>query len=259
MKSLVKIIGVIAVFGLTLVVHADVLTLKNGNMLHGTFIGSDGKTIQFKGDLGTLSVEKANIVSISFGAPGTVAPAAAPAPATPAPAASPAPAVAPAQPQSVTIPAGTKLFVRMTSSVSSRNRVGTPFSTVLFMDVQVGGKPALKTGQKIMGRVADAREPRIGPTTLDIRLSQLQLGSQQVTLASSPYREANNSSMQQAARGAAAGAAIGAIADGGDGAAKGAAAGAAAGVLHKGKTITISPGTILEFSLIQPVTVQVTE
>ena len=53
-------------------------------------------------------------------------------------------------------------------------------------------------------------------------------------------------------RGAAAGAAVGAIA--GD-AGKGAAIGATASLLKKGQTITIPPGTLLEFTLTQPITV----
>ncbi len=57
-------------------------------------------------------------------------------------------------------------------------------------------------------------------------------------------------------RGAAGGAAIGAIVDGGDGAAKGAAIGATASLLKKGQTITVPPGTLLEFTLTQPVTVR---
>jgi hypothetical protein len=58
--------------------------------------------------------------------------------------------------------------------------------------------------------------------------------------------------MGKTAGGAAAGAAIGAIADGGDGAAKGAAIGAVASGLKRGQSLTISPGTLLEFRLEQP-------
>jgi hypothetical protein len=77
-----------------------------------------------------------------------------------------------------------------------------------------------------------------------------------VPVASSGYKAAGDASIKKAARGAAAGAAIGAIADGGDGAGKGAAIGATAGAMRKGETVTIGPGTLLEFSLIQPVTIQ---
>jgi phage-related tail protein len=57
------------------------------------------------------------------------------------------------------------------------------------------------------------------------------------------------------ARGAAAGAAIGAIGDGGDGAGTGAAIGAVASGLKKGDAISVPPGTLLEFRLQQPVTI----
>jgi len=49
------------------IVSADVLNLKDGNVLDGTFVGSDGKTIRFETSLGQLTVEKAKIASIAFG------------------------------------------------------------------------------------------------------------------------------------------------------------------------------------------------
>ena len=58
-------------------------------------------------------------------------------------------------------------------------------------------------------------------------------------------------------RGAAAGAAVGAIVNGGEGAGKGAGIGATASLLKKGQTVTIPPGTLLEFTLTQPVTMTV--
>jgi hypothetical protein len=65
--------------------------------------------------------------------------------------------------------------------------------------------------------------------------------------------KAGEASIKKAMRGAAAGAAVGAIVDGGDGAGKGAAIGASASLLKKGETVTVPPGTLLEFTLTQPV------
>jgi Glycine-zipper domain len=75
-----------------------------------------------------------------------------------------------------------------------------------------------------------------------------------VPIATSGYQQAGEASIKKAARGAAAGAAIGAIA--GD-AGKGAAIGATAGAMKKGETITIPAGTLLEFTITQPVNLQV--
>ena len=60
--------------------------------------------------------------------------------------------------------------------------------------------------------------------------------------------------MGKTAKGAAAGAAIGAISGN---AGKGAAYGAAASGLKKGESVVVSPGTLIEFQLQQPVTVNI--
>jgi len=240
--------------GLFGVAQADVLTLKDGTVLNGTFLSSDGKTIIFKGNIGQLSIAKEKVASIGFSAPGEAAPSPAAVDKTAALESPPA-----AEPKQITLPSGTPLLVRMTSSVSSKNKVGAPFTSVLLYDLDVEGVTVAKAGTRVIGQVQSASEPRglRGRTTLDIRLTEMALDGQKVRLASSKYRESGDKGVKQAAKGAAAGAAIGGIADGGDGAAKGAAIGASVGVLKKGKTVTISPGTVLEFRLIQPATVKV--
>ena len=71
--------------------------------------------------------------------------------------------------------------------------------------------------------------------------------------AAKGYVEAGDASIKKVAKSAAAGAIIGGIAgDAGDGA----AIGAGVAVLRKGQSITIPPGTMLEFKLAQPFTVQ---
>jgi len=219
----------------------DTLALKNGNVLTGTFLESDGKTIRFQGAMGQLTVEKDKVASITLAGAG-------------APATSAAATTAAAEPE-VTLPSSTVLLVKTASNVSSKSRAGSPFETVLIADLTSDGTVVVKSGTKILGRVQNASEPRgRGQATLDIRLTEILLGGQRVKVVTSGYRAAGDKGVKQAARGAAAGAAIGGIADGGDGAAKGAAAGAAAGALKKANTINIPPGTMLEFTLVQPST-----
>ena len=73
-------------------------------------------------------------------------------------------------------------------------------------------------------------------------------------IVTGPYAQDGAGSMRKTAKGAAAGAAIGAIADGGDGAAKGAAIGAVASGVKKGQPVVVSPGTLIDFQLQQPLT-----
>ncbi len=115
---------------------------------------------------------------------------------------------------------------------------------------------AAKGGTIIYGKVQSSTQAgRVaGRSTLDLRLSQIVIAGQAVPIMTSGYQQAGQASIAKAAKGAAAGAAIGAIA--GD-AGKGAAIGATAGAMMRGQTITVAPGTLLEFTLMQPVTVNI--
>lgn len=238
---------ILAVFGLGLSTQADVLELKNGNVLDGKYMGGTAATIRFETTAGLQVIETAQVIALTF----TTATAQAAPPAA-APAPSPAPA---AQTPTVTLPAGTVLLVRMMDSISSRNPAGSRFTTKLEYDLPASGGVVIKGGTVIYGRVQSSTQARraVGRSTLDLRLAQLLIGGQPVPIITSGHRLAGQASIAKAAKGAAAGAAIGAIA--GD-AGKGAAIGAVSGAILRGQTITVPPGTLLEFTLMQPVTIK---
>jgi len=227
---------------------ADILEMKNGSVLNGKYVGGTAGTVRFETSAGMQVIETAQIIALTFTTPA----AAAPAPAAP-------PAAAPvAVPSSVTLPYGTMLLVRMADSVSSRSAPGANFTTKLEYDLVVGNVVAVKAGTVIYGKVQSATQAgrAFGRSTFDIRLAQMVPAGSPVPISTSSYKQAGEASIKKAARGAAAGAAVGAIVDGGEGAGKGAAIGATASLLKRGQTITIPPGTLLEFTLTQPVTVR---
>jgi hypothetical protein len=228
-----------------------VLELKNGTILNGKYVGGTAGTVRFDTGAGTQVIETSQITALTFTTPAT---AGAPATATPPPVAATLPATAPVvQPQSVTLPAGTTLLVRTLDSVSSRDRPGATFSTRLEYDLPAGNAVGVKGGSLIYGKVQGATQAgrAVGQSTLDLRLTQIVINNQPVPLMTGGYQVAGKRSIEKAAKGAAAGAAIGAIAGN---AGKGAAIGATAGALTRGQTLTITPGTLLEFTLMQPVT-----
>jgi hypothetical protein len=247
MKTKTRLYLTIALLGLAMSARADILELKNGNVFNGKYAGGTAGTVRFEISAGLQVLETSQIIALTFTTPVAAAPAAV----APAPAPAPAPAAAPS---SVTLPAGTMLLVRMMDSISSRNRTGTPFTTRLEYDLGVGGPAAVKGGTIIYGRVASSTQAgrARGRSTLDLRLAQIIIGGQPIPIITSGYKAAGQASIAKAAKGAAAGAAIGAIA--GD-AGKGAAIGATAGALTRGQTLTIPPSTLLEFTLMQPVTI----
>jgi hypothetical protein len=245
MKPKLTILSALAMMA-ALNAQADVLELKNGNVLNGKFVGGTAGTVRFESGAGMQVIETSQIIALTFTTPAAAPVAAAPAAAATAPAAAPS---------TVTLPAGTMLLVRMMDSVSSKSAPGANFTTKLEYDLVVNGVVAAKAGTVIYGKVQSSTQARraVGRSTLDIRLAQMVPAGSPIPISSSPYKQAGQASIAKAAKGAAAGAAIGAIA--GD-AGKGAAIGATAGALMKGQTITIPPGTLLEFTLAQPVSVR---
>jgi hypothetical protein len=177
-----------------------------------------------------------------------------------APAAAPAAAApAPAAPAKVTVPAGTVLLVRIMDSVSSQSSAGATFSTKLEYDLVADNVVVAKAGTVVYGKVQSATQARRGSgrSTLDIRLTQMSVNGTQVPIVSSAYAQAGESSGKKVAKAAAVGAIVGNNANGGGRGGEGAAVGAGVAMLKPGQTLTIPPGTLLEFSITQPLTVQV--
>jgi hypothetical protein len=225
----------------SLTAPADVLELKNGTVLNGKYAGGTAQTINFETSAGVQAINTGQAVTLTFTAPPSAAkPQAAPAPAG----------------NTVTLPAGTTLLVRLLDPVSSQSPAGTKFTTRLEYDLMAGNVVAVKAGTTIYGQVASSKQARraVGQSTLDLRLAQISAGGTPVPITTSGYKEAGEESIRKAGRGAAAGAAIGAIA--GD-AGKGAAIGATAGALRKGDVVTVTPGALLEFTLSQPASLNV--
>jgi len=239
--------------------QADVLELKNGKVLTGTYVGGTAGTIRFETSQGVQVIETGQALALTFTA-GGASTATAPASATPAaaaPVAAPA-AVAPAAaPSSVSVPAGTTLVVRMLDGASSNDSKGKRFTTTLETDLIIGGQMVAKAGSKIYGRVENAQKAGryVGKSSLDLRLTEITIGGLLVPIVTGPYAQTGAGSLGKAARGAAAGAAIGAIAD--DDAGKGAAIGAVASGVKKGQPVVVPPGTLMEFKLQQPVSAKI--
>jgi hypothetical protein len=252
MKKLIYRLLPVILLGMYATAPADVLELKQGQVLNGQYVGGSPGIVRFQTSAGEQIIETAQIVSLTFTSPVAAAPAATSAPA--------APTAAPvAAPSSVTLPANTILLVRMMDNISSQSAPGASFSTKLEYDLAVDGVVAAKAGTIIYGKVQSATQARraIGKSTLDLRLVQMVPNGSPVPISTSSYKEAGDASIRKVAKGAAAGAVIGS-ATGGD-AGESAAIGAAVTLLKPGETITVPPGMLLEFNLVQPVTIPVTK
>lgn len=239
--------------------RGDVLELKGGKVLQGTYQGGTAGTVRFETADGLLVVERANILALTITGG---APAAAAAPAAVVPAAAPA---APAQAAAggpVTIPAGTVLLVRTVDAVSSKDHAGKRFAARLDADLAAQGVSVVKAGTTVYGTVGETKQAgRVaGKSEVHLSLTELVIDGKPIPLVTGEFGlKTASGSGKKTLGGAAVGAGLGAALGGDKNAAgKGAAIGVAASLLKPGQTVQIPPDTLLEFELSQPVTLPAT-
>jgi hypothetical protein len=171
-------------------------------------------------------------------------------------------------PTKETIPAGTRILIRMVDSVdSSQQRVGYRFTANLETNLQVDEVVVAPRGTKVYGRLAQAKSAgnMSGGAELTLELTDIVINGTAYPLLSSTYQVASQGQGGKTAKrvvgGTGLGALIGGLAGGGKGAAIGAGAGAAAGTTvsaaTKGKQISVPSESLLEFRLQQPATLPV--
>jgi hypothetical protein len=256
-----------------LTASADTLELKDGSVIHGKYIGGTEFNVRFEVNGKIQYYATKDILTLSFDTSTAAAPAA-PRPASLAavPAARPAAAPAavsraPAVPaNTITVPAGTVIAVRMIDGVdSTTNQVGDQFHASLEKDIVVNNAVVAPKGADVYGRLGTVKSAGSikGRSELELELTGIRINGRLVPLSSGDYEVAGKSRGKQSAErigGAAAlGAIIGAVAGGGKGAAIGATVGAGAGtavqVLTKGQQVRVPSETVLDFTLSAPLVV----
>ncbi len=170
------------------------------------------------------------------------------------------------EPESITVPAGTVVSIRMIDGIdSSRSRPGEEFSASLEAPIVVDDRVIIRKGADARVRLVQSQSAgrMTGRSELQVELVSLSAGGQTYPVQSSVIQKQGASRGTRTAEtvggGAALGALIGAIAGHGKGAAIGAAVGAGAGTgvqaATKGQQIQIPPETKLDFTLKAPITV----
>jgi hypothetical protein len=270
-----------AILALGALCFADTITLKNGDVVRGTYLGGDARSVKIAvGDrIDTYSVEE--LSSIRFG--GDAPPPERTYERRPESSSipQPQPSYRPAEPyertrpedrrddrpapppSDVLVPAGTALIVRMIDPVDSQyDTLGQTYKASIDEPVVVDGQTVIARGSDVVVKLVDDKQSGKleGRTVLTLDLMQVQLNGRMVDVNTTEVTEQSDSRGARTGKvvggTAAIGAIIGAIAGGGKGAAIGAASGAAVGtgaqVLTKGQRVRIPSETRLTFTLQQP-------
>ena len=161
-----------------------------------------------------------------------------------------------------TVPAGTRILVRTTDPLDSRNRAGSIFAGTLETNIQVEGRTAVRRGTTVHGRLAEVRSAgrRTGSSQLTLELTDIISNGSAFPILTNFFeisgRGEGASTSRNVTRGAGLGALLGVAAGGGRGAAVGTLAGAATGNVisgRRGEEVILPSGSLIEFRLSQPV------
>ena len=124
-----------------------------------------------------------------------------------------------------TIPAGTMLAVQTVSSISSNDPVGRTFAAKLDQDVAVKGNVLLKAGTKAFGKIKSSRANTRKSEPLTLELTSISVNGRDVAVKTNSFQPGSSPRTGRQARHG-----------------------------HTAGTLVITPGTKMQFQLIQPVT-----
>jgi len=256
MRYQVSLLFIVFFLFSTLTAFADILHLRDGRKVEGTFLGGDSRTVRFllqDGQVGSFAITDAE--SIIFGTQVGSAASSVPAP-TPTP--------VPADPY--TVPPGTVLVVRMVDSVDSDvNKPGETFRATLEEPIAVGENILAPKDTPVAVQLVHVKQSGQlkGEEEIALQLRSLTLHGETYSLASEFAQVASEGKGKESAKvigtTAGIGALIGVIVGGGKGAAVGAATGAGVGVVVqsvRGKQVQIPSEALLSFALEESVTLR---
>ncbi len=255
---------VLATSAFAMLLPADTLTLRNGSVVEGNYLGGTAREIRMEVGTHIQNFPVDSIVGIQFSGgnnTGAFRPEAQSSSSNYPP--PPPPQNYPPNQSSnygIEIPAGTQLTVRMIDSVDSEvSRMGETFRASIDEPVIVNGQTLISRGADVVARlVDDQKSGKIqGRTTLKLILTSVTVNGRPVEISTQDVIKESGSRGARSAKviggTAALGAIIGGIAGGGRGAAIGAGSGAAVGTgaqeVTGGQRVRIPSETRLVFTL----------
>ncbi len=221
---------------------ADTIELADGRLLEGDFVGSSNGIIMFNTGEGIEAFPEDEVVGLFFSE-----------------------GVATAQElvtsdhaNQITVPAGTRLVIRMSDTLDSKQHsAGHRFRAQLDGAIVVDGVTVLPRGTQLQGQITSSGQARraSGSSNLTVSFTDVILNDEFIPIATGALSAQGGNETGRTVGRTARAAAIGGLIDGSSGARTGAKVGLGASILTSGASINIPRGTIIETSLSTPLTV----
>lgn len=239
---------------------ADTITLKDGRVIHGTYLGGTARQMRIEMGDQIQTLDVSDVARIEFGGSEP-----APPPMQEERRAERREAPAQRAELGITLPAGTNFVVRMIDAVDSQTAsVGQDFAGSLDAPVvDSDGQTLIPRGADVVLKLVDAKQSGkiAGRTELALSMMSVRVNGQLVDIRTQTVTEKSTNRAGRSAGtiggGAVGGAILGGILGGGKGAAIGAGAGAAGGtaveLATKGQRVRVPSETRLTFVLDNPV------
>ena len=237
MKNLFRIFTISALV-LAASAFADTLELADGTLIEGDFVGSSNGIIMFNSGEEIEAFMESDVVGVYLSAGVETAEA-----------------LRSQTSSMVTVPAGTRLIVRISETIDTqRHAVGHRFRGQLEGALVVDGVTAAPRGTMVYGRVMQsAQSGRLaGKSELALEITDFMLNDQLVPVRTSPLAAQSGNEAARTAGRTARAAALGGLIDGKSGARTGAKVGLGASIVTRGSGIMIPPGTLMETSFSEP-------
>ena len=171
--------------------------------------------------------------------------------------------IGPAEPQSITLPAGTQIAISTVDRINSKTAdLKREYAASVDDPVIVNGVTVVPERADAFLRVTDVKNSRLKRASMSISLIAVTVNGQRVAVDTDTVDSQSGSKVKRtaigagagAATGAAIGAAVGGATGAGIGAGVGSVTGAGVGILT-GKPVEISPETRFTYKLTQPVVI----
>lgn len=219
---------------------ADTIELADGTILEGDFVGSSNGIIMFNTGESVEAYMESNVVGIFLSAGVATAELAAASP----------------DQSRFTVPAGTRLVIRMSDTVDSKKHgAGHKFRGQLEGALVIDGQTVAPKGTVLYGVVVSAQNSRraVGSAELSIEFQDIMIDDQLFPIATEALGAVSDNEAQKTVGRTARAAAIGGLVDGSSGAKTGAKVGLGASIVTGGESMYVPAGTLLETALRAPI------